>query len=611
MTIEWQPYSRRAFVAGGLTGLAGTGLIGAPITSAAVRRLLPASDVAFNSGVASGQVAQREITLWTQVDGLQAGAKLTVEVATDPAFSRIKRRGQVYVSPESGTARIRVANRKSNGELVPKSRRLEPGEQYYYRFFSKADNASSPVGRFRTALPPGSNEPVKIAFLSCQDFISGYYVAHRDLLAQDVDLVVSLGDYIYEQAFFAGGIREVPETPDGTVRTLDEYRNQYRAYHADQYLRDVRAMAPMAVIWDDHEVQDNYAADKPGHEWVELSGVPQRQDIPFMQRRANAYKAFFEAHPIIRNAAEPDRTYAAHRTGQVELFRLDARQYKTDQVCNPEDGPFAWCADQRDALNPNGTMIGQTQRNWLLNGLKNSKARWKLIANQVMMMSNDLLPGYTFDTEGWDGYAAERAMLCDWVTSNAIKNVVVLTGDVHMFYAGHVTRTGRDASVPFAGLTPGGPVMPEFVVGAMTSQGISDRVSGELFNLGYNIEKYFNPNAVRQSDEALRNGIAELVDGFLGSMNPHWKYANSSYKGYALVECRSDAMKVKFRAVHDVKFQNTSPFTLASFTVQNGSPVLQRDATASQSRRTKLPVDRSIRLTDDQIRDYILKYASH
>ena len=590
--------SRRRFVAQAIAGSAGAYALADPLLSRALAAVPVASDVAFGSGVSSGQVTQRGITLWTQLDGLGAPSRLGVEVARDPGFANVILRTEALADPAAaGTARVRV-----------RSPRLQPGERYWYRFTSA--QGSSPAGRFRTTLPPGSSEPVRIAFIACQDFLSGWYTAHRDLAAQDVDLVVSLGDYIYEQAFFTGGVREVPQTPDQTVRTLDEYRAQYRTYHTDEYLRSVRAMAPMLVIWDDHEVQDNYAGTHPGHEWTELNGIPQRTDIPFLQRRANAYQAFFETHPIIRDRVEPDRTYASSRSGMVELFRLDLRQYKTDQVCNPDDGPFAFCERQDQTTDPAGTILGETQRSWLLNGLKRSTAPWKLIANQVMMMANDILPGWTMDTEGWDGYANDRRLLCDWITQNKIKDVAVITGDIHMFYAGHVTRTGREPWVPFAGLQGGPAAMTEFAVGAITSQGISDRVSAVLVDLGYQLEKVFNPYATRPSDEALRNGIAEVVDGFLKAMNPHWDYANSSYKGYGLVEARADALKVRFRATHDVKDPNSAPFTLASFTVPRGSAEVHRDAVASQ-RRLQLPIDRNVPITRDQARQYILDYAAH
>ncbi|HMS73085.1 MAG TPA: alkaline phosphatase D family protein, partial [Baekduia sp.] len=312
----------------GGAGAAGIYLFGTPaLTSAAVRRLGVASDVKFASGVASGQIAQRAATIWTQVDGLGANAKLNYQVATDPGFTNVIRNGKVAVDAASGTARLRLTNKKADGTLVSKAKRLKPGERYYYRFFNSNDTAQSIVGRFRTALPPDSNEKLKIAFFACQDYGTGFYTAHRDMAKQDVDMVVALGDYMYENSFFVGAIRDLPKTPDGQVRTLDEYRNQYRTYNSDADLQAVRAMAPMTVIWDDHEVEDNYAGDLPGGYFADpaADGTPARTfestgdpQFSFDQRRKNAYKAFFEVHPVIRNPAEADRTYGSIRNGQVE-----------------------------------------------------------------------------------------------------------------------------------------------------------------------------------------------------------------------------------------------------------------------------------------------------
>ncbi len=618
MTSLGSGFDRRAFVGG--AGAAGIYLFGTPaLTSAAVRRIGVASDVKFASGVASGQIAQRAATIWTQVDGLGANAKLNYQVATDMGFTNVIRNGKVAVDAASGTARLRLTNKKADGTLVSKAKRLKPGERYYYRFFNSNDTAQSIVGRFRTALPPDSNEKLKIAFFACQDYGTGFYTAHRDMAKQDVDMVVALGDYMYENSFFVGAIRDLPKTPDGQVRTLDEYRNQYRTYNSDADLQAVRAMAPMTVIWDDHEVEDNYAGDLPGGYFADpaADGTPARTfestgdpQFSFDQRRKNAYKAFFEVHPVIRNPAEADRTYGSIRNGQVELFALDTRQYRTDQPCNPDDAFLGFCSEQSQTTDPNATLLGPAQRNWLVNGLKTSKARWKLVANQVMMMALDIFPGNTMNTDAWDGYAAERAYICDVIAQNNIKNVSFFTGDIHTYFAGHVTRTGREPWVPFAGMNGGAPVASELVVGSISSQGISDRISTILMDIGYGIEKQFNPNAIRQSDEALRNGIAEIVDPLALGLNPHMNFANTSYKGYGLAEVGKDSMKVKFRATRDTRFENSQAFTLASFTVKNGDPNVYRDATAS-ARRLSLPVQKNVPLTKDEAMKYMAEFAAH
>src|SRR5690606_34285000 len=135
------------------------------------------------------------------------------------------------------------------------------------------------------------------------------------------------------------------------------YRAQYRTYHSDQYLQDVRAMAPMEVIWDDHEVEDNWAKDLPGGNGAGLAGSGEGRDIPFLERKANGFKAFFENTPMIRNRRDADRIYGAQRYGQLELIKLDTRSYRSDQPCNPDDAFVGFCTDLRETIDPNMTLL--------------------------------------------------------------------------------------------------------------------------------------------------------------------------------------------------------------------------------------------------------------
>ena len=136
---------------------------------------------------------------------------------------------------------------------------LRPHEQYFYRFSTRGED--SPVGRFRTALPPDSRQPVRFAFFSCQEYTFGYFNAHNLLAEEDIDFVVNLGDYIYAEAYYAPGdaFAGVRTDPIGFSETLDQYRAKYKLYRTEAPLRRMHANFPMISIWDDHEVQDNYA----------------------------------------------------------------------------------------------------------------------------------------------------------------------------------------------------------------------------------------------------------------------------------------------------------------------------------------------------------------
>jgi len=234
---------------------------------------------------------------------------------------------------------------------------LRPGEQYFYRFATRG--ADSPVGRFVTARPRDSREPVRIGFFSCQDYQAGFYTAHAGLAQEpDLDLIVSLGDYIYERTFFDGpDVRRdaTGANGDAEVQTLPEYRAKYQLYRSDPNLQAMHAAAPFMAVMDDHEVEDNWAADQPGEATLDPR-------VGFLDRRRNAFLAYREWMPFGRvDCPEPNRFYRHLRLGaNAELFLLDTRQYRDDQPCG--DRFFVPCAE---STQPGRTMLGERQKAWL------------------------------------------------------------------------------------------------------------------------------------------------------------------------------------------------------------------------------------------------------
>ena len=212
------------------------------------RRLLAAGE--FDCGVASGMPGQRSALLWTRVGGLERSGRLAYEVSRDREFRHVVAAGTTLASAaQDFTVHQRVTG-------------LAPGSEYYYRFHHR--DGSSPVGRLRTRRPADSREPVKLALFSCQNYEAGYYTAHAGLAQEDVDLVVPLGDYIYERRYYGGPRRDTTgANRDGDVQTLPEYRAKYRLYRADPHLQAMHAAFACAPIWDDHEVEDNYAGARP------------------------------------------------------------------------------------------------------------------------------------------------------------------------------------------------------------------------------------------------------------------------------------------------------------------------------------------------------------
>src|SRR3954469_438732 len=529
MATTRRTFVRTAVGAGALT------LLGAPPDVLAARRKLKlARDAAFHQGVASGEPAPRAITLWTRLEGLTKPALTRVEVARDPHLKHLLHHERLAGSgAHDWTARTRVTC-------------LEPGEEYHYRF-ATAD-AHSPVGRFRTAYPADSHAPVKVAFFSCQEFTAGYYHAHADLAKQDVDLVICLGDYIYEKAY------ETPVRPDdsvpvdGEAQTLAEYRAKYTLYHTDPHLLEVRRQFPLVAIWDDHEVEDNYAGTLPG-------GATTDRRIPFVERRANGYRAFFEHLP--RRFDNRNRTYGTLPLGNAELFLLDSRQFRGDQPCNPSDAFLSQPCPPSTTDDPSRRLLGAPQKAWLKGALRASRARWKLIANQVMVTSLDVPPGNPLNTDSWDGYGADRRELMDYVADRGIDDVVFLTGDIHTFFTGNVTdsgrRTVRDPRLPDP--VRGAVRAVEFVGSGISSPGIVDRAV---------------------TDEAARTAAAAPVDAAVLGSNPQIVYSNQAYKGYGLVSAGRD-LRVRYRAVHDTRQPESSAFTLRAFHVEHGRPAVVDD----------------------------------
>jgi alkaline phosphatase D len=528
---------RRTFLAATLAAGGAVSLGSDPAAAAARRcrthkraRIAQATGVRFDQGVAAGQPSCRGITLWTHVEGLDRSANVTLEVATDPDFRRVvARRSAVASAPRNGAVHTRLSG-------CP----LVAGERYWYRFSTR--DADSPVGRFRTARPPDSREPVRIGFFSCQDYEEGFYTAHAGLAAEDdLDLVVSLGDYIYENANAEDeGVRD-DRTGDESqeVLTLDHYRAKYGLYHSDTDLQALRAAHPIMAIWDDHEVDNDHAGLNADVEEV----------VPFPERRANAYRAFFEAMPRIRARRDRDRIYGAIPLGRTaELILLDERQYRSDQPC---DG--VQTASCPEASSPSQTMLGARQKAWFQNRLRSSPATWKLVGNQVMMMSLDAPAGNPLNPDQWDGYKVERQEILTDAARRGVENIAFLTGDIHVFFAGQVTPSGRQPHPGTTNLQFGGSVATEFVGGSMTSSG----------------------EAVEAGEPTIQEIVNDLTDPVIRANNPHIVFSEAQRRGYGVLEARADRLDVTFRAAQTVRQPRSEVFDLARFRVAAGRPVVE------------------------------------
>jgi len=494
------------------------------VAKLARRRKVPlARGGTFPQGVASGMPSQQAITLWSRLEGFSRDRFVNLEVARDPGFRKVVARRKLRAR----------AGRDHTIETRLRTKALKPGREYFYRFETRT--GSSPVGRFRTLRPADSREPFRTVFFSCQDYQAGFYNAHRAIAAEDADLVVCLGDYIYERTFYEGPRRDtLGANSDGEVQTLPEYRSKYRLYKADPDLQAMHAAHPFVGIWDDHEVEDNYAKGVPGDAAGDRRG-------PFEQRRRAAYDAYYEYMPFMPVTGDPEKGHDLYRRlplgANAELFLLDERQYRDDQPC--DDQFFVPCSE---AESEPRTFLGRTQLEWLKRGLRNSGATWRLVGNQLMIMSFELAQGAQITKDSWDGYGAERSELMSYIASMGIPNVSFLTGDIHTFFAGDVGIDGRG---PESYAT-------EFVGGSITSLGVPETVQGT-------------------TGAPLTNEQIVLLTNNVKATNPHIKYTEQQSRGYGIVEASRDQLLVEFKGV-DAMSQGASARSIGRFRVAAGQP---------------------------------------
>ena len=481
----------------------------------------------FSLGIASGDQTPMGVVLWTRIapsplepDGGMPRRDVRVRwrVATDENMRHVVRSGSALASP-------RLAH-SVHVELYG----LEPAREYFYQF--KVGTETSPIGRTKTT--PGLHADVnrlRFAFASCQSWPDGYYSAYKHMAEEDLDLVIHLGDYIYEYGIGAtGGYRNVfvPDQFRSETKTLERYRLQHSLYRTDPDLQAVHARFPWVVTWDDHEVENDYT-----------DGVPEEPPggRRFLKRRAAAYRAYYEHLPLRGRSLPqgPDmRLYRRLFWGKLAQFRvLDTRQYRSDHPCG--DGEHPRCAE---ALDPSVTMTGPPQERWLLRGLVRQERRWNVIAQQVLMAELDHKkgPGKIFWNDSWDGYPLARARILRHLESRNIRNPVVITGDWHSTFVNDLLLNFNKPDSKVVGT--------EFV-------GTSISTNGDQIVYG----PYYGP--------------------FI-PFNEHIKFFDGDRRGYVRCTVDRDQWISDLRMVRTVSRRNAPAYTLASFAVDNGTPDARR-----------------------------------
>ncbi len=457
-----RPLSRREFAR--IAAAAGViGLLPGTSALASVRF----NEDPFQLGVASGDPLADGFVIWTRLapepllPEMLGSVSFEVqwEVAEDSAFARIRANGTALARPHLAHAvHVEVGG-------------LDAGREYFYRF--RIGRYESQVGRALTCPAAGATTPLKMAFSSCAHYENGFFAAYRYMAMDKPDLILNLGDYIYEDAY---GGRRVRLFEKREAVTLADYRNRYAQYRTDPDLQAAHAACPWLSVWDDHEVDNDYAALTSEHE--ACGGETVRQAFP--ARRAAAYQAWYEHMPVRASRLLPGAAARIYGTldwgATARIYQLDTRQYRSAQVClNPPTlqrcdteqrkkllftgaggGNFADPNEPacKAALNdPERTMLGAAQEAWLDGALSASSAKWNILMQTVMFTT--VMEGSHDDprifTDAWAGYPPARERLLASLRRHKVANPLVLTGDIHSFWVNEIKdAAGRDAAVELA-----------------------------------------------------------------------------------------------------------------------------------------------------------------
>ena len=487
----------------------------------------------FSLGVASGSPAPDGVVLWTRLvapglmDSLgEAAVPVRWEVAHDEAFAQVVQRGETVASAELAHS------------VHAEVQGLAPDRWYCYRFI--AGGVTSPTGRTRTLpSPQAAVKRLRLAYASCQRWEHGYYAAYRHMREDQPDLVMFLGDYIYEYPNASAAVRNFPTL--ARVLTLADYRERHALHRSDPHLQAMHAACPWLVTWDDHEVQNDYAGVHEGDGApIGLNGV-----TDFLARRHAAYQAYYEHMPLRASAFMRSvsgvgvRLHERYRYGQLaDLLLLDTRQFRDIQVCGtPQRRTGAVDPAGCDTwLDPARTILGAAQERWLDDTLARSGPGWTVLGQQGLFGRRDNLPGpgERLWNDGWDGYAPARQRLTDSLRRHRVANPVVLGGDVHENWVGHVK---------------------------------ADYARPDSASIGV---EFCGTSITSRANASPRTTAQRLAE------NPHFVFGDASQRGYGLCEWTPGAMTTTLRVLDDATRPDARIETQARFTVQVGRPVIER-----------------------------------
>ncbi|MFI1565953.1 alkaline phosphatase D family protein [Streptomyces sp. NPDC020490] len=523
---------------------AATAVLAGPLAAALPARAA-AGTPAFLHGVASGDPLPDGVLLWTRVtpiaeavpgSGLGPDTEVGWVVARDKAFTDVVATGSVN------------ATAASDHTVKADVRGLEPATDYWFRF--SAGGTDSPPARTRTA--PAADAAVsglRFGVVSCANWEAGWFSAYRHLAARgDLDAWLHLGDYIYEYGSGDYGTRGTvvrPHAPTHEILTLADYRTRHGRYKTDPDLQALHHKAPVIAIWDDHEfANDAWSGGAENH--------TEGAEGTWSARQAAAKQAYFEWMPV--RPATAGTTYRRLRFGKLaDLSLLDLRSFRSQQVK----------VGNGSVDDPDRTITGRAQLDWLKAGLKTSDTTWRLVGNSVMIspfavgsLSADLLKplaellglpkeGLALNTDQWDGYTDDRRELLAHLRSNAIRNTVFLTGDIHMAWANDVPVDAGTYPLSASAAT-------EFVVTSVTSDNLDDIV---------------------KVPEGTVSAIAAPV---IKAANRHVHWVDTDRHGYGVLDVTAERAQMDYYVLSDRTSANATSSWARSYRTRSGTQKVER-----------------------------------
>ncbi len=479
----------------------------------------------FRHGVASGDPLTDRVMLWTRISPW-AGASHPMDVdwriATDEQLTQVVQHGTAQARGERDfTVKVDAGG-------------LKPGRHYFYAF----DHAGqrSPVGRTRT-LPAGSVDRLSLALVCCSNYPAGYFNVYRAVANRpDLDAVIHVGDYIYE---FENGVYgegstllRIPE-PRREAVTLSDYRIRYATYRSDADLQAAHAQHPFIVVWDDHELSnDAWAGGAKNHN-------PELGEGDWATRRAGAYRAYLEWMPIRETTDRDIHLYRSFRFGDMaDLVMLDTRGLRDQQVV----------ADDIDGLvDPRRTLLGERQRRWMFDELRSSQRdgrAWRILGQQIMFAAAALPRRPVLLPDAWDGYQAERSRVLDFIAAERIRDVAILSGDIHSSWGFDVPKNPWDG---YHKDTGAGSLAVEIVAPAISSAPL------------------FTTDALLKAGEpGLRSSL------------PHLKFLEGDSNGYVLLDVTRERLNADWYFVPTVSKRTAAETRAAGVVCERGSSHLVR-----------------------------------